>query len=520
MDGKRKLPKGIQGFEKIRKEGYLYVDKTDMAWMIANGDQNNFLSRPRRFGKSLLTSTLKCYFEGRKELFEGLKIMELEREWPRRAVFAFDFSGCVTADALADYLNGKLCEYERIYGKSDFNQPAARFVSLMEKAHEQTGHSVAVLVDEYDAPLQHTLFHQEDHDPVVAVYQSFFPAMKTGSDHLKCLFLTGITKFTQLSLFSTLNNISILSFQPEYASVCGITQQEILDNFQPELKAMGSKNGWTEDQTIARLKEEYDGYRFSYDVDVSEKVYNPYSLICALDEGRLLNYWASSGGSSLLSQLLEKAGIEGLDLEKCSVGINKMETSDVSPDNVPLFLYQSGYLTIKGKDERTYELGFPNHEVQSALYEIVLPNALRKQESSVSSSVSRMADALISADFETMMENLKQLFSETPYAQKSEEYLSEERYRFILRVAFSLAGCKVEEEKQMATGRIDLVATYRDTVLLFELKLDNNGGLEAAKRQLLSRSYASAFSAEGKRIVPIAVCFCSDRRGIAEYEIF
>jgi len=291
----RRLPLGIQGFEEIRKEEYLYVDKTDLAWQIANGNKYNFLSRPRRFGKSLLTSTLKCYFEGRKDLFEGLKIMELEKEWPKRQVFSFDFSGFETADSLFHHIDSRLDDYEMIYGKKERNKTLVdRFIYLMKSAYEKTGQQVAVLVDEYDAPLQHTLFKKEEHEAIVTVYRSFFPALKTAGDYLKCLFLTGITKFTQLSLFSTLNNVSIIGSWQEYATVCGVTQQEILDNFQPELEAMGKANGWTTDETLAKLKTAYDGYRFSSDAAPDKMVYNPYSLINALSRKEIGNYWVSS----------------------------------------------------------------------------------------------------------------------------------------------------------------------------------------------------------------------------------
>jgi len=517
----RKLPKGVQGFEKIRKEGYLYVDKTDIVWQIANGDVYNFLSRPRRFGKSLLTNTLKCYFEGRKDLFEGLKIMDLETEWPKRQVFFFDFSGKETAEDLYHHINTILAKYETIYGKFKTDESLSdRFVSLMENAHEKTGQQVAVLVDEYDAPLQHTLFKDEEHEKMVVVYRSFFPALKTAGDHLKCLFLTGITKFTQLSLFSTLNNISIIGNKPKYATVCGITQQEILDNFQPELQAMGDENGWTMDETVARLKDMYDGYRFSKDANPDKMVYNPYSLICALDDREMMNYWASSGGSRLLIDILQKSYDRNIDLENCTLSALDMETADVSIDNVPLFLYQAGYLTIKDYNGRNYKLGFPNMEVRNTLYDMILPKILRKDKSNVTSSIGNIQDALDADDIPTMMENLKQLFAETPYSQNSQEYLTEERYRFIMRQTFSLVGCRIEEERQVAKGRIDMVAEYmKNTVLIFEMKLDKNGGVDAAVAQHEDRDYAAAYGADGKKVYKIAVSFCSDKRGIADYQI-
>jgi len=517
----RKLPIGVQEFEEIRKGNYIYVDKTDMVWQIANGVKNNFLSRPRRFGKSLLTSTLKCYFEGRKDLFEGLKIMDLETEWPKRQVFSFDFSGKETAEDLYHHINTTLAKYETIYGKFKTDESLSdRFVSLLEKAHKATGHQVAVLVDEYDAPLQHTLFKEEEHEKMVVVYRSFFPALKTASNHLKCLFLTGITKFTQLSLFSTLNNISIIGNKPKYATVCGITRQEIFDNFQPEIQAMSQENGWTVNEAIARLEYAYDGYRFSNDANPEKMVYNPYSLICALNDKEIGNYWASSGGSSLLNQLLAHAENSKINIEKCIVDREDFDTDDVSLDNVELFLYQAGYLTIKDCDEDTYTLGIPNNEVRRALYRIVLPNAVNKKSNDVDSSIKNIRLAIKSDDIPAMMENLKQLFAETPYSQHSQEYLTEERYRFIMRQTFSLVGCRIEEERQVARGRIDMVAEYmKKTVLIFEMKLDKNGGVDAAVDQHNERDYAAAYGADGKKVYKIAVSFCSDKRGIADYKI-
>jgi len=334
--GIRRLPKGIQNFEDIRKEGYLYVDKTDLVWQIANGDKNNFLSRPRRFGKSLLVDTLQCYFDGRRDLFEGLKIMQLEKSWTKRQVFRFDFSGFNTHADFENYISGRLDEYEQLLGKGFYNSIGGRMLSLMQKAYEQTGEKVAVLVDEYDSPLQHTLFDEQEHKGIVQVYHSFFPSFKTGEKYLKCLFLTGITKFTQLSLFSTLNNVSILSAWPEYATVCGITQQEIIDNFMPELQRLGERNGWTIEETLEELKDMYDGYHFSCDLE--QGVYNPFSLINALADSRLSAYWFLSGGSSLLNELLRRADMEQEQLDGCTIDKDTLDMADVTLDNIPLRL--------------------------------------------------------------------------------------------------------------------------------------------------------------------------------------
>lgn len=379
----RKLPNGIQNFEKIRTEGYLYVDKTDLIWQIANDRQNNFLSRPRRFGKSLLSDVLACYFEGRKELFEGLKITALEESqpnpWPHRAVLRFDFSGKETASDLLKYLNRTLTIYERIYGHDSIDETLNdRLSTLLQNAYKMTGERVAVIVDEYDVPLQHTLFKPDEHERLIEVYRSFFPALKTSDFYLKCLFITGITKFTKLSLFSTLNNISILSTRPEYATLCGFTHQELIDNFMPEIKALGEKKGWTVAETLEALKDMYDGYHFSGDLSPETAVYNPFSVINALDDKDITNYWISTGGSQLLNQMLTQSDNNGGNLDGITMSADIIKTDDVSADDVPLFLYQSGYLTIKGAGTNQFTLGIPNKEVRQALYKVLLPNALEK----------------------------------------------------------------------------------------------------------------------------------------------
>jgi len=513
----RKLPVGLQSFEKIRRNGCVYVDKTDMVWQIANERQNNFLSRPRRFGKSLLTSTLKCYFEGKQELFEGLKIMSLEKEWKPRQVFHFDFSGCNTADELNSYLNSALGRYEEEYPRDENdNTLKDRFFSLMIKGTKKFGLPVAVLVDEYDSPLQHTLYDADEHEKVRNVYASFFPALKTGEEYIQCTFLTGITKFTQLSIFSTLNNVSILGSWPQYATVCGITEDEIRSNFQPELEEMAKINGWNIEETLAKLKEMYDGYHFSK--DLSREVYNPYSLINALAEKDIANFWVSSGGSTMLNDMLIRTEVNGDNIDNCIIDKDTLERTDVSLDNVPLFLYQAGYLTIKDYSGDDYTLGFPNKEVRTAFYKTVLPNAVAKREWEFDSNVISIRRALKQGNVEEAMQNLKQLVSETPYAQKGERNI-EERFRFIVKNTLFLCGCRVEEEKQIATGRVDLVAYFRNMVLVIELKLDENGGIEAAKKQLADRDYAAAFKSDDKQVYEIAVSFNVAKRGISDYYV-
>ena len=367
----RILPVGIQSFEKIRKEGLLYVDKTEIIWNLVNSNKTyNCLSRPRRFGKSLLVDTLQAYFEGRKELFEGLKIMDLEKEWVKRPVVRLDMSRAgSTAHELNAYLNLAFKEYEQKYGieASASDSLSNRFDIIIQSAYEQTGQQVAILIDEYDSPLQHS-WKTPHHEDCTSIYRSVFAILKADDAYEKFVFITGITKFTQISLFSVLNNLSNISFDPPYAAICGITKEEVVSNFVPEIEAMGVHNGWTPEETILQLKAYYDGYHFCKNSPVD--IFNPFSLLNALADKELKNYWAASGATSLLPKFVSDMEIQLEHFDHCYIDRDTLETSDVSDGGTELFLYQSGYLTIKDYDEGVYTLGIPNFEVRKALYKI------------------------------------------------------------------------------------------------------------------------------------------------------
>ena len=376
----RKLPVGIQSFEKIRKEGYLYVDKTDIIWQLANRNKTyNYLSRPRRFGKSVLIDTLEAYFMGKKELFEGLKIMQLETEWVKRPVIRLDMSRAgAEPETLRSYLDNTFDRLEKEYGITP--KPTAkladRFNAIIVGAYEQTRQQVAILIDEYDSPLQHS-WKTPYHEACTAVYREVFAILKADDKYEKFVFITGITKFTQLSLFSVLNNLSNISFEPEYAAICGITKEEVLRDFKPEINKLAEYEDWTFNEAVAKLTAYYDGYHFSRRNMVD--VFNPFSLINALADSDLKNYWASSGATSLLPKFVDDMEIRLKDFDHSALLDTIIETSDVTGGGAELFLYQSGYLTIKGYINGTYLLGIPNFEVRQALNEIVLPTlAMRK----------------------------------------------------------------------------------------------------------------------------------------------
>mgnify|MGYP003287449117 FL=1 len=363
----RKLPVGIQSFEEIRKGEYLYVDKTDIIWQLANrGKKYNYLSRPRRFGKSVLVDTLEAYFMGKKELFGGLKIMELETEWVQRPVIRLDMSQAgAEPKSVRSYLDDAFHTFETEYGivvRPD-SSLAVRFKNIIETACK-TGQQVAILIDEYDSPLQHS-WKTPEHEACTSVYREVFAVLKAQDKYEKFVFITGVTKFTQISLFSVLNNLSNISFNPEYAALCGITKEEALRDFKPEISKLAAKKKWTFEEAVIQLTTYYDGYHFSHENMVD--VFNPFSLINALSDSDLKNYWASSGATSLLPKFVDNIEIRMKDFENCPIDNDTLETSDVIGGGAELFLYQSGYLTIKGYMEGIYLLGIPNNEVRKAL---------------------------------------------------------------------------------------------------------------------------------------------------------
>ena len=512
----RRLPVGIQSFEEIRRGGYLYVDKTDIVWNLANrGKKYNYLSRPRRFGKSLLVDTLQAYFEGRRELFEGLKIMDLEKDWTRRPVIRLDMSNAGAEPAtLLGYLDHSFNRYERTYGINPIpGAPlATRFIDIIEAACASTGQQVAILIDEYDSPLQHS-WRTPHHTACTEIYREVFAVLKSQDKYERFVFITGITKFTQISLFSVLNNLSNISFEPEFAAICGITKDEVVNNFRPEIQRMAEMEGWTFDEALAQLKAYYDGYHFSRRNMVD--VFNPFSLINALADADLKNYWASSGATSLLPKFVNDMEIKLGCFDPCTILRQTIETSDVTGGGAELFLYQSGYLTIKGYQMGVYILGFPNHEVRQALYETVLPALTLRTNGDIQSTQSGLFLALQLGNLPEAMKCLKALIADVPYSNKKLASMDmEERYRLVMSTIFNAIGCRVEVEKMIATGRIDMVVETQTVVYVLELKLSNNGGIDAAERQINGRQYTEPFKASGRKVIALAVELDSEGKGL------
>ena len=516
----RRLPVGIQSFEEIRKEGYLYVDKTDIIWQLAQkGKKYNYLSRPRRFGKSVLVDTLEAYFTGKKELFEGLKIMQMEKEWVKRPVIRLDMSRAgAEPDTLRSYLNNIFRQYEKEYSlvPNPTDSLADRFNAIIVGSYEQTGRQVAILIDEYDSPLQHS-WKTPHHEACTSIYREVFAILKANDKYEKFVFITGITKFTQISLFSVLNNLSNISFEPEYAAICGITKEEVLRDFKPEISKLASRNGWTFDEAVAQLTAYYDGYHFSHENMVD--IFNPFSLINALADSKLRNYWASSGATSLLPKFVNDMEVRLADFNHSALLSTIIETSDVTGGGAELFLYQSGYLTIKDYQMGVYILGFPNNEVKQALYETVLPALTLRSAGGIQSTQSGLFLALQLGKLPEAMKSLKALIADVPYSNKKLAGMDmEERYRLILSTIFNAIGCRVEVEKMIATGRIDMVVETTNFIYVLELKLSNNGGIDSATEQIRAKQYTEPFKADKRKVVAIAIELDEKGKGLVDWK--
>ena len=516
----RRLPVGIQSFDVIRKEGYLYVDKTDIIWQLANTNKKyNYLSRPRRFGKSVLVDTLEAYFMGKKELFEGLKIMQMEKEWMKRPVIRLDMSRAgAEPETLRSYLDITFDRLEKEYGITP--KPTAkladRFNAIIVGAYEQTGQQVAILIDEYDSPLQHS-WKTPYHEACTAIYREVFAILKADDKYEKFVFITGITKFTQISLFSVLNNLSNISFEPEYAAICGITKEEVLRDFKPEINKLAEYEDWTFNEAVAKLTAYYDGYHFSRRNMVD--VFNPFSLINALADSDLKNYWASSGATSLLPKFVDDMEIRLKDFDHSALLSTIIETSDVTGGGAELFLYQSGYLTIKGYINGTYLLGIPNFEVRQALNEIVLPTLAMRKNNDLQSTQAFLNVHLSLGNLPEAMKCLKALIADVPYSNKKLASMDmEERYRLILSTIFYAIGCRVEVEKMIATGRIDMVVETTNFIYVLELKLSNNGGVDAATEQMKAKQYAEPFKADKRKVIALAIELDDMGKGLVDWK--
>ena len=518
MEQMRKLPIGIQTFEEIRKENYLYVDKTAMVYQLANVGKPYFLSRPRRFGKSLLISTFEAYFQGRKDLFEGLALANLETEWERYPVLHLDLNAkkYETSDDLAAMLNQYLEKWEQKYGNEKRNRSSEeRFAYIIEQAYIQTGKQVVVLIDEYDKPLLQAILDEPLLEEYRRTLKAFYGVLKSADRYLRFVFLTGVTKFAQVSVFSDLNQLNDISMDYAYNSLCGITKEELSSNFVPEIKNLGEFLGLTFEEIVDRLEKQYDGYHFCEDTTVG--LFNPFSVLNALQKLKLGNYWFQTGTPTYLVDLLKQSDydlrllINGIETTNSAFSEYRAEANNPLP-----MIYQSGYLTIKHYDKEVdlYTLKFPNDEVCYGFLNFLVPYYTNVSDDETGFHIAKFIRELRSGDIDAFMERLKVFFAGMPY-ELSEN--TERHYQAIFYVVFTLMGQFVETEVRSARGRADAVVKTKDFIFVFEFKL--NGTAEEALKQIDEKGYLIPYTLDGRKLVKVGVNFSKEKRNIDCYVI-
>ena len=523
---KTRYPIGIQTFSEIIKEGYLYIDKTDLVWRLAHTAKFIFMSRPRRFGKSLLTTTLKSYFEGRRDLFEGLKIMPLETEWKQYPVIHLDMSTCKGQDSaqmLRDMIALQMQPYLKKYGASEIEKtPGGQFAGCIRRAFEQTGEKVVVIIDEYDAPLLEVMHEQENLGPMRKVMQEFYQPLKACESMIRFCFLTGITKFSQLSIFSTLNNIKNVSMSPQFATICGITEQEMDTCMTEGIDGLAEEYECTHDEMVQRLKLKYDGYHFA---ESSEGVYNPYSLINAMSDRRLKNYWFESGTPTFLFNQMKRFGTDITRMDDITAPEMAFHApTETLTDALPL-LYQAGYLTITGyeRESENYTLGIPNQEVRVGFTEGLLPvySGIRGYEVRTGCAL-KIWRALKQGDIDQMMRELKDFLAGVPYIEGFKQKLAEAAtkegfYEYTFYLILSMLNVYVQTQVKCWTGRVDAIVYMPQAIYLFEFK--TGATADQAVAQIDERHYADRFATEKRKVVKVGVNFDIESWTISDWKI-
>ena len=511
----RKLPIGIQTFEDIRRDNYLYVDKTAFVWRIANTGKPYFLSRPRRFGKSLLLSTFEAYFKGKKELFEGLAIEQMEKEWRQFPVLHLDLNAkkYETPEDLNAMLNQHLEKWESQYGdeKKD-RSPEERFSYVISRASEQAGCGVVVLVDEYDKPLLQTLCNIPLMEEYRQTLKAFYGVLKSSDRYLRFVFLTGVTKFAQVSVFSDLNQLNDISMKPQYATICGITMQELTHTFAPEIQQLAEHNGLTQEEALQKMKISYDGYHFC---EFAEGVFNPFSVLNLFDGYKFSNYWFQTGTPTFLVELLKKSEydlrtlIDGVEASASSF----TEYRIVANNPIPL-IYQSGYLTIKDYSSRfgNYLLEFPNDEVRYGFIDFLIPYYTSVVDDERGFYIGKFILELENGDYDSFLTLLQAFFADFPYELNDK---SERHYQVVFYLVFKLMGQFTDVEIRSARGRADAVVKTPAYIYIFEFKL--NGTAEEALQQIDDKGYLIPYQADGRKLIKIGVEFSATERNISRW---
>ena len=504
----RKLyPIGIQTFERIREEDMFYVDKTEYVYRMTHTDGKYFfLSRPRRFGKSLLVSTFQSYFEGRKSLFEGLALGKLEKEWVEYPVLHFDMSlgKHMEKEQLERYLLQILEQNEQRFGVVfDSPDPNIRLINLIQAAYEKTGKQVVVLIDEYDAPLLDVAHETESLDALRNVMRNFYSPLKGCERMLRFVFLTGITKFSQLSIFSELNNISNISMDDDYAGICGITKEELLSQMKEDIDILADKLCLSHEQTVAKLKENYDGYHFAWP---SSDIFNPYSLLTCFAKQKLDSYWFGSGTPTYLLNMMRKFGFTPINLgEPIEVGKDDFDAATETMTSIMPLLYQSGYITIKGYDPETelYTLGLPNKEVRIGLFRSLLPHYLATSTAMGNTAIAKMSVMIKRGQIDDALALFNTFLSTVPYCDNTHY---EGHYQQLMYIVFALlTNFRILVEQHTAKGRTDITMETDQHVYVIELKF--SGSAHEALEQISRQRYADAFALQQKRVVKVGMNF-------------
>lgn len=523
MSDLKLFPIGIQDFAQLRTNGYYYVDKTELVYKLTHTSRFYFMARPRRFGKSLLISTLQCYFEGRKELFDGLWISKHETEWKKYPVLKISFAITKYTDlnSLHVTLNNWLLIQEEIYGIQNRSgkEWGNRLADVIRAAHKRTGLDAVILVDEYDSPLLDSMDNPGLQMELKQEMRKFFSPLKDLGSMIRFVFLTGISKFSQLSIFSELNNLRTITMSDEYASICGITEDELFSQMKPDIQSLADKNTMDYEEACKVLKKKYDGYHFSPNCP---DVYNPFSLISALSDREISNYWFSTGTPTVLTKLIAKYRMDPVSFDEGFIATQEMfdAPTETADDPIPM-LYQGGYLTIKKFDGYDYTLGFPNDEVRIGFLKALLPYYATERVSTNDTFISKFNRALRNRNLDEALSLMKAFFSQVPY---DAEHKDENHYKTLFFLIFKLCSpYSVRTEERSAAGRADAVVETKDTVYVFEFKMD--GSVEEALSQIDSKGYLIPYSAtrDGngteKKLYKIGANFDSSTRTLGGWKI-
>ena len=510
----KNLPIGIQDFEKLRKEDYLYVDKTALMHRLVSTGSYYFLSRPRRFGKSLLISTLKAYFLGKKDLFEGLAVEQLEQKWTVHPVLHLDLNtdNYDSKAALDDRIALSLGNWEKLYGRNELEKSfGARFEGVIQRAYEKTGERVVILVDEYDKPLLQAIGDDKLQDTFRTTLKSFYGALKSKDDCIKFAMLTGVTKFGKVSVFSDLNNLKDISLDNRYYNLCGIDEGELHGVFEPYVQRLADSQNITLDKAYSELKRNYDGYHFSKNM---VGMYNPFSLLNAFDSLEIGNYWFETGTPSYLVELMQDQDMKLWNITKKLVSSDVLNSVDIATTEPISVIFQSGYLTIKGyKNEYDgYLLGFPNEEVKRGFLRYLIPRYTSVRPSDTAFEIESFVEEVKSGDISGFMTRLESFFANTPYDLIKD---TENHYQNVLFILCNLCGLYTKAEFHTSNGRVDMTIETPDYVYVFEFKY--NGTAEEAMAQIKEKNYAQPFLASGKKVALIGANFSGEKRNIDEY---